>query len=138
MSDGAFSHRSCLSRTSLLERGSVGRLLSERLERLRQRSCRLRKLLENDGSGLTGPGRPQWIAVVRRPAPVLPPLQALAARTISASNPPMKSGIVSPPISTTFAPPPETIVTSAIPITPRMRRRYRVAISRSRIGEPSP
>lgn len=48
-----------------------------------------------------------------------------------------KCAIVSSRRSTALAPPPATSVTSAIPSTLRIRRRYWLAMSRSRMGDPS-
>jgi len=64
-------------------------------------------------------------------------VQAAAARSISGSTLAMNRSIVCSPMSTTFAPPPATTVTSVIPMTLSIKQRYWVAMSRSRIGEPS-
>lgn len=54
----------------------------------------------------------------------LPRVQAAAARSSSGETLAMKPSIVCSPISTAFAPPPATTVTSVMPMMPRMRRRY--------------
>ena len=64
--------------------------------------------------------------------------QVLAASTsISSWNLFRKSSRPTSPRSTAFAPPAAMKVTSVMPMTPRIRRRYWVAMSRLRIGEPS-
>lgn len=60
-----------------------------------------------------------------------------AAASMAGCSVSMKRSIVVSPISTDFALPPATTVTSVMPMTPRMSRRYWVAMSRSRIGESS-
>jgi hypothetical protein len=62
----------------------------------------------------------------------------LAARSIAKACLATKASMVCSPRSTAFAPPPATNVISEMPMMPKISRRYCVAISRSRMGEPSP